>query len=69
MKRRVKVLVDVEIDKLTNSIENTASGDVFDTAIIQLFFKDSSGLRKAEWRFNWKDQLKLKDRGNLQTRY
>jgi hypothetical protein len=28
-----KILVDIEIDKLTNSIENTVSGDVFDTEI------------------------------------
>ena len=30
------ILVDVEIDKLTRSIENAISGDVFDTEVIQL---------------------------------
>ena len=30
MKRPEKILIDIEIDKLTNSIENTVSGDIFD---------------------------------------
>ncbi|MBX2965762.1 MAG: hypothetical protein KF845_06430 [Cyclobacteriaceae bacterium] len=29
MKKQKKILVDIEIDKLTNSIENAVSGDVF----------------------------------------
>ena len=63
MKQKKNELVDIEIDKLTNSIENTVSGDIFDTAIIQLSVKDGSRINKTEWRFNWKEQLKLTDRG------
>ena len=62
MGQQKKVLVDIEIDTLTNSIENTVSGDIFDTAIIQLSVKDGSKINKVEWRFDWKGQLKLTDR-------
>jgi len=55
-------LVDIEIDKLTNSIENAVSGDVFDTAIIQLSSKDIKQIKKNDWQFNWQEQLKLNDR-------
>jgi len=57
-----KVLVDIEIDKLTNSIENTVSGDVFDTEIFQLYSKDIKQINRAIWQFNWQEQLKLNDR-------
>jgi hypothetical protein len=57
-----KILVDIEIDKLTNSIENTVSGDVFDTDIFQLHRKDIKQINKAVWQFNWQEQLKLNDR-------
>ena len=32
--------LDFEIDKLTNSIENTSTGEVFDTIIVRLTTKD-----------------------------
>lgn len=56
------ILVDIEIDKLTNSIENTVSGDVFDTDIFQLSSKDIRQINKAVWQFNWQEQLKFNDR-------
>ena len=62
MKRPEKILVDIEIDKLTNSIENTVSGDVFDTEIFQLYNNDTKQINKAVWQFNWQEQLKLNDR-------
>ncbi len=55
-------MVDVEIDKLTNSIENTISGDVFDTEIFQLFAKDYRQIISKDWQFNWKEQIKQIDR-------
>ena len=55
-------MVDIEIDKLTNSIENVISGDLFDTELIQLFSKDSKQINKADWQFNWQEQLKNFDR-------
>jgi len=56
-----QVLVDIEIDKLTKSIENIISGDIFDTDIFQLFDKDSRQINKIDWQFNWQKQLKLSD--------
>ncbi len=62
MKKHKKILVNIEIDKLTNSIENVVSGDVFDTDIFQLFAMDSKKINKADWQFKWKEQVKLTDR-------
>jgi hypothetical protein len=62
VKKQKQILVDIEIDKLTNSIENAVSGDIFDTEVYKMFAKDSNSISKTDWLFNWKDQLKLKDR-------
>ena len=62
VKKVKKILVEIEIDKLTNSIENVVSGDVFDTDVIQLFSKDTRQINKSDWQFNWQGQLKLSDR-------
>jgi hypothetical protein len=62
VKKVNKILVDIEIDKLTNSIENIVSGDIFDTDIFQLFSKDSKQISKTGWQFNWQEQLKLANR-------
>ncbi len=62
MKIPEKILVDIEIDKLTNSIENTVSGDVFDTDIFRLYSKDIKQINKAVWQFNWQEQLNLNNR-------
>ena len=62
MKKQKIILVDIEIDKLTNSIENTVSGDVFDTDIFILSGKDIKQIHKADWQFNWQEQLKLDGR-------
>ena len=48
--------------RLTNSIENAVSGDVFDTDIFQLSGKDIKQINKAVWQFNWQEQLKLSER-------
>ena len=62
MEKPDKILVDIEIDKLSNSIENSVSGDVFDTEVIHLSAGDSKQINKANWQFKWQDQLKLTDR-------
>jgi len=62
VKKQRQILVDIEIDKLTNSIQNTVSGDIFDTDIFKLFAKDSKQINKLDWQFKWEDQIKLKDR-------
>jgi hypothetical protein len=53
---------DLEIDKLTRSIENAISGDSFKTEILEIAATDIRKLKKADWLFNWKSEAKLKDR-------
>jgi len=62
VKKQPKTYINIEIDKLTNSIENVVSGDIFDTGVIQLFWKDNKEIKKSEWLFDWSKQLKLTDR-------
>jgi hypothetical protein len=62
VKKKEQILVDIEIDRLTNSIENTVSGDVFDTEVFQLFTKDRNQINKVDWQFIWQDQVKFTDR-------
>jgi hypothetical protein len=62
VKKNGTILVDIEIDKLTNSIENTVSGDVFDTDIFQLLPSDIKLIKVTDWQFNWRDQIKLNNR-------
>ena len=46
------------IDRLTNSIQNTISGDSFATEVLRLTQTDLKGLtKKAGWNFNWKAEL------------
>lgn len=58
MQKRKNRLADFEIDKITNSIENTTTGETFDTDIARLTAKDSRLIPKAEWQFDWKKELK-----------
>ena len=48
------------IDKLTNSIENTLTGEVFDTEIVRLIGADAKQIRKKDWQFDWLQELKDK---------
>ena len=46
--------IDIEIDKLTNSIENAFSGDSFDTELIPVTKADLRSVKKGNgWQFNW----------------
>lgn len=58
MKATKTNLLDFVIDKLTNSIENTSTGEVFDTVIVQLTGKDLHMIRMLEWQFDWSNELK-----------
>lgn len=58
MKKRKNIGLDFEVDKLTNSIENLITGEVFDTEIVRLTEADSQQIKKAEWQFNWLKELK-----------
>jgi hypothetical protein len=55
--------IDIEIDKLTNSIENTISGDSFDTEVNLVSKDEIKPLKKSNgWNFDWNFELKQTDR-------
>jgi hypothetical protein len=58
VKKEKIIYLDFEIDKLTNSIENAISGEVFDTLIVELNSIERKGIRKTEWAFNWYNEIK-----------
>lgn len=58
MKRRHRKGLDFIIDKLTNSIENILTGEVFDTEIVKVTIADTKQIKKIEWQFNWHKELK-----------
>jgi len=60
VKQRKEMELDFEIDKLTNSIENAVSGEVFDTLITLLKTADNKQIKKTEWAFNWQIEVKNK---------
>ena len=60
MKLTQKIPLDFEIDKITNSIENTSTGEVFDTVVVQLTLKDLSRIHKSDWQFDWAKEIKDK---------
>jgi hypothetical protein len=53
VKKQSTKLVDIYIDKLTNSIENITTGEVFDTVITRLTTKDSKQVVAKSWQFDW----------------
>jgi hypothetical protein len=60
VKKQKKTALDFVIDKLTNSIENTFTGELFDTEIVRLTLKDIKQIKKADWLVTW-----LTDRDSL----
>lgn len=63
MKSLGKYHLDIEIDKLTNSILNTISGDSFPTEISPFEKTDLKNISKLKgWQFSWSEEFKLKDR-------
>jgi hypothetical protein len=58
VKREKKTHLDFLIDKLTDSILNTISGDSFQTEISRLTLSDIKNVtKKSGWNFNWKQEL------------
>ena len=55
-------MIDIEIDGLTNSIRNAISGDTFDTEIYPLTTKQLSEIKKEDWLFDWKREIRHHDR-------
>ncbi len=63
MAKQTKYHLGIEIDKLTNSILNTISGDSFPTDVHPLSKADLKNLTKKNgWLFNWAGEFKLSDR-------
>jgi hypothetical protein len=55
--------IDIEIDRLTNSITNTISGDRFPTEVLPVTKADLKGTtKKAGWKFDWKAEAKMANR-------
>ena len=55
--------IDVEIDKLTNSIENKITRDSFQTEVLLIDKTDIKKISKANgWLFDWKSEYKKPDR-------
>ena len=46
--------ISAVIDKLTNSIENSISGDSFKTEVLLVSAAELKKLKKADWTFDWK---------------
>ena len=58
MKKNKSIGLNFEIDKLTNSIENLATGEVFNTVIKRIKIEDKKQIKKADWQFNWHKEIK-----------
>lgn len=50
--------LDIEIDKLTNSIENAVTKEVFATEIRRLYGRDVKQIKRADWQFDWHCEIK-----------
>ena len=63
MKKVTTNYLEFEIDKLTRSIENVATGDSFSTDITHLYKTDLKQVSKKNgWAFNWKTELDFPER-------
>jgi len=54
--------LEFDVDKLTNSIENAITGEIFETEITLLNGRQSRQIKKADWLLDWQLELKSKDR-------
>jgi hypothetical protein len=63
MKRQENEGLDFVVDKLTNSIENTITGDSFQTSVIVVASSDlKTATKKNGWQFDWKSEFKHPER-------
>lgn len=54
--------INIEIDRLTNSIENSVTGEVFDTNIIQIEKSAKRNIKPEEWLFDWEKEVDIQER-------
>ncbi len=58
MKKQKRIPLDFEVDRLTNSIQNTISGDSFPTDVSRLIKADLKQIMKKNgWSFDWKSEF------------
>jgi hypothetical protein len=58
-----KYHLNIRVDKLTNSILNTISGDSFQTAISEVHKDDLKTIKtEGGWNFDWSGEFKMSDR-------
>jgi hypothetical protein len=58
VKKQKRIPLDFEVDRLTNSIQNTISGDSFPTDVSRLIKPDLKQIwKKNGWSFNWKSEF------------
>jgi hypothetical protein len=62
MNKSRKIPLNFIIDKLTNSIENAVTGEVFDTEIIRLTDNDIKKIKKKDWQFDWRKEIRDKSK-------
>lgn len=63
MAKQTKYHLGIEIDKLTNSIVNTISGDSFPTDVHPVSKASIKNVtKKSGWLFNWTNEFKLTNR-------
>jgi hypothetical protein len=61
--KQTKYHIDIRIDKLTNSILNTISGDSFQTNVDEVGKEDLKIIRReGVWNFDWAAEFKIPDR-------
>ncbi|HET6252588.1 MAG TPA: hypothetical protein VFE32_00875 [Puia sp.] len=61
--RGSKYHIGIEIDRLTNSIVNTISGDSFQTEVLPVTKEDLKSItKKTGWKFNWREEARFGDR-------
>ncbi len=59
MSKRKNTALDFEIDKLTNSIENTVTGESFATKVLPITKEDLAKIKKDKtWLFDWDTEYK-----------
>ncbi len=54
--------IDIEIDKLTKSIENVITHEVFDTELIKISYTNTYVVNPNDWIFDWKSQIAKTER-------
>jgi hypothetical protein len=59
VKRLLEIELDFQIDKLTNSIENSLTGEIFETEITHIAVKEGRQIKKLDSAFNWNEELKI----------